>query len=228
MAEEGRLGTVIRYLLGDRQAILDLAARPRLGIGLLLVLAAGVARELDAGNPAWHVLVPAAVSLVASWALWCVAYCGLAPPGPPLFDAYRRFLGLFWFTAPMAWLYAIPFHRFLGPTGATAADLLTLGAVSLWRVALMARVLVVLMGYRPLHAFAVVMAFADVVVLVAMFFVPVPLIEFMSGAQRTESERLLQSVASTVCTVGVLSLPVWIVAAARPLRRKAGAWQGQG
>ncbi|MFI5402219.1 MAG: hypothetical protein ACHQ1G_04720, partial [Planctomycetota bacterium] len=152
------MGTLIRYLLGRRQAILDLAASRRtLATGFVLVLTAGIAREYDGGNAWWHVLVPAAVSYVASYVLFVIAFHGLERAAsrsaelrasvPPMLPAFRVFLSLFWMTAPMAWLYAVPYERFLSPADAMAANLLTLGLVSVWRVALMVRVLVVLMGY---------------------------------------------------------------------------------
>ena len=53
-------------------------------------------------------------------------------------------------TAPLAWLYAIPYERFLSPVGATRANLWTLGLVAAWRVLLIIRVLVVLLSYRRL------------------------------------------------------------------------------
>ena len=34
---------------------------------------------------------------------------------PSFFRCYAAFLGLFWLTAPLAWLYAIPYERFLPP-----------------------------------------------------------------------------------------------------------------
>jgi hypothetical protein len=221
---------LIRYLLGGRGAILDLASRRRLLMGFLFVLSAGVAREWDLENPFWHMLVPAAVSLGASFLLFTGVYreLGDRPPNPPFLEAYKSFLCLFWWTAPMAWLYAVPWERHFSAADAMRANLLTLCIVSAWRVALMTRVLVVLLGYRPWHAFALVMAYADVVVLVAMFFVPVPLIDFMGGIERSESEKVLQSVASTVCTLGVLTLPIWLIAAGYAWRRSRPAWQLQG
>ena len=60
---------LIRYLLGSRGEILELASRRTRFVGFLLVLSAGVAREWDGKNPLWHMLVPAGVSLLASFLL---------------------------------------------------------------------------------------------------------------------------------------------------------------
>ena len=58
--------------------------------------------------------------------------------------SWIQFMGLFWATAPVAWIYAIPVERFLGSLDAAYANLALLAVVSLWRVLLMARVLSVL------------------------------------------------------------------------------------
>ena len=44
-----------------------------------------------------------------------------------LATTFRSFLNLYWMTAPLAWLYAIPFERFLSPADATTANLALLG-----------------------------------------------------------------------------------------------------
>src|SRR5262249_38217495 len=46
-----RVGNLFRFLIGSRQAILELAADPRsLGVGLLLVISAALAREYDGSD----------------------------------------------------------------------------------------------------------------------------------------------------------------------------------
>src|ERR1700730_9671732 len=148
------IGTLLRYLVGDRQAILRIASdRRAIGLGFLFVLSAAFAREYDGKDllhEPWHLAIPLVVSLVASYLLFGLTY-GVAQRkganGPPFYSAYRMFLGLFWMTAPLAWLYAIPYERFFTSWGATVANLSTLACVALWRVALMVRVISVLMGY---------------------------------------------------------------------------------
>jgi hypothetical protein len=147
------IGTLLGYLIGNRAAILTLAAHPRAWVvGLVFVLSAGFAREYDGEDllhEPWHLLLPLAASLGSSFFLYCILY-GISTfsrqDGPSFFAAYRSFLSLFWLTAPLAWLYAIPYERFLDPLAATNANLATLALVSAWRVALMVRVAVVLMG----------------------------------------------------------------------------------
>jgi hypothetical protein len=215
------LGTLMRYLfLGDRQAILTIAGSRRgLWVGLLFVLSAGLAREYDGEDllhEPWHAVIPLGASLASSFLLFSVAYAAVtlhSPPDGRFFPRYLSFLGLFWMTAPLAWLYAVPYERFLSPVGAVQANLITLGVVATWRVALMGRVLTIIFGYRAGSAFFLVLLFADVLMLVLLQFLPVPLLDVMGGIRLTEGERVIQEVAEAVCLLGWLSLPVWAVGA---------------
>jgi hypothetical protein len=142
-----RVATIFAYLVGRRQAILEVAAdRRTLGVGALLVLSAGLARNYDRASllhEPWRLLGPFAASLAVSGPLFLSVYGparwkGMESPG--IGRAYRSFLALYWMTAPLAWLYGIPHERFLSVTAATDANLATLALVSVWRVALMIRV----------------------------------------------------------------------------------------
>src|SRR5262245_61059042 len=127
---------LLLYLIGNDKAIVRLASdRRALWVGLLFVLSAGFAREYDGQDllrQPWHLLLPLGASLVSSFLLFCLLYCRLIwtdPARPPFFSAYLSFLGLFWLTAPLAWLYAIPYERFMPETRAVEANLWTLGLV---------------------------------------------------------------------------------------------------
>src|SRR5439155_26698401 len=171
--------TLLRYLIGDWQAILDIAAdRRAFWVGLLFVLSAGFAREYDGEDlwhEPWHLLIPLAASLVSSFVLFTICFVRVAnndPDRPSFFAGYRSFLTLFWMTAPLAWLYAVPYERFLDPLDAVRMNLFTLGLVSLWRVVLMVRVARVIFGYSRATAPFLVLLFADVVALLALCFLP--------------------------------------------------------
>jgi hypothetical protein len=210
--------TLIRYLLGKLEAILQLAGNPwTLVIGLVFVLSAGFAREYDGEDllhEPWHLLLPLAASLGSSFLLFSLAYLGpRAENTPPFFTAYRSFLVLFWMTAPLAWLYAIPYERFLSPAEAMQANLWTLGVVATWRVVLMIRVLVVLLGYSFAAALFLVMVYADAVVLVALQFVPVSLLSIMGGVRLSEREAALAATVFNAGFVGFCSGPIWLVGA---------------
>src|SRR5712691_7085964 len=178
-----RVRSLFLYLIGRRDAIREIGtSRQAICIGLVFVLSAGLAREYDGEDlfhEPWHLLVPVGASLLTSFILFAMAYGGSKAKGPRFLAAYRAFLGLFWMTAPLAWLYAIPYERFLSPVGATSANLWTLGLVAFWRVALMIRAISVLMGYRLFAALFFVMALADVEALFALWLSPIPLIEVM-------------------------------------------------
>jgi hypothetical protein len=131
------IGTLLGYLVGSRRAILEIAAsHSAVWLGLLFVLSAAFARDYDGEDllhEPWHLLIPFAASLTASLVLFIVIYGIAMCTGAPVskfFAAYRSFLGLFLLTAPLAWLYAIPYERFLSPGAAVWANLATLGLVA--------------------------------------------------------------------------------------------------
>src|SRR4051812_18868184 len=116
------LRTLLLYLIGDRQAILDIAAdRRALHIGFLFVLSAGLAREYDGEDlvhEPWYLLIPLVASIGSSFVLYAFTYgvaCMKQVQGPTFARGYLSFLGLFWMTAPLAWLYGVPYERFLSP-----------------------------------------------------------------------------------------------------------------
>jgi hypothetical protein len=146
-----KLRTLAMFLLGNRNAIISLAAcRETLWLGLIFVFSAAFAREYDGEDllyEPWHLLLPLVASLATSFILFglisIVAWCrhaGLVG----FWSRYRTFLGLYWMTAPLAWLYAIPVERFLSAGDATTVNLNFLACVSLWRVILITRVLSIL------------------------------------------------------------------------------------
>jgi hypothetical protein len=229
------LRTLLLYLIGDRQAILTLASdRRALWVGLLFVLSAGFAREYDVRSlvhEPYFLLLPLGVSLVASLILFCALFRpvipseGHTPSVPSFWFAYERFLTLFWMTAPLAWLYAIPYEQFLSPQNATIANLLTLGLVAAWRVALTVRVVSVLMGYSGRAAFFNVLGCITVVSLVAGCLVAVPLICTMSGLHQKEGEGIVVSVGWYVVWAAVGFLPICALGLILT-HSERGPWQG--
>lgn len=218
-----RASTLLLYLVGDRRAILDVARSPwSVLVGVLFVLSAGLAREYDGEYlllEPWHALRPLGASLASGTLLFIIIH-GAAiirgdsaganePPG--FFAAYRSWMGLFWMTAPMAWLYAIPYERWMTPEVAISCNLWTLALVAAWRVVLMTRVVTVVYGVNPVPAFFLVMLFADVVVIAVMGLAPLPVIDIMGGVRGPAREALLASVAFNVSVLAILSAPVWIL-----------------
>lgn len=223
--------TLFLYLIGDRQAILDLAAdRRALWVGLLFVLSAGFAREYDGEDllhEPWHLLIPLGASLAASFGLYliaCLKFDWKSDQNPPFLKGYRSFLTLFWMTAPLAWAYAIPYERFLSAYDAVVANFITLGVVALWRVVLMIRVLNVLMGFRPLPATFMVMTFADIAAIATVFAIPTPVVAIMGGVRLSESDQLIRTVTSHITCWGIISAPVWIIGTIASMFGKSVIW----
>ena len=160
----------------------------------------------------WYLIIPLAASLISSFLLFCVLYVPsriAGTTGLPFFGTYRAFLGLFWMTAPLAWLYAIPYERLFDPVSAVYANVWTLALVSIWRVMLMVRVAIVLFSLSPWAAFFRVIAYADTVALVAINFLPFPIIEIMGGVRVSEKEQPVRSAAQFFACWGGCSLAVW-------------------
>ena len=137
-----RIKTLFAYLVGRRQAILEIASdRRSLYVAGPLVLSAGLARNYDQASlrdEPWRLLGPFAASLVISGLLFVAVFAFArrkGMPDPGIGGAYLSFLALYWMTAPMAWLYGIPYEAFLSPAHAIRANLWTLAVVSLcaWR-----------------------------------------------------------------------------------------------
>jgi hypothetical protein len=207
--------TLLAYLIGNRQAILTIAgSRWALAIGCFFVLSAGFAREYDGEDLAhepWHVLIPLGVSLVSSFTLYALTFLSRGGLFPRFVSGYLSFLALFWMTAPMAWLYAIPYERFVEPVEAMKLNLATLAVVSFWRVALMVRVLMVWFRFRFFWAACTVMMFADGVALLAVGFAPMPVLHLMGGVRLAPTEALMAATAGSVFCFGGCTLPFWFM-----------------
>lgn len=217
-----KLSILPKYLIGRRDAILELAASKwTLLIGAIFVVSAGFAREYDGEDlvhEPWHALRPLGASLASGTTLFllihgAVKLRGGKPENPPpsFVRSYLIFLGLFWMTAPMAWLYAIPYERFMTPVDAIGVNLWTLALVAIWRVALITRVITVIYGLRATPVFFLVMLFADAVVFAVVTMVPTPVIDVMGGIRHTERDALIASITGLLTVLSFLSAPLWII-----------------
>jgi hypothetical protein len=216
-----RLGirTLGAYLIGNRAAILQIAeARGALWVGLSFVVSAALAREYDGEYlPAkpWLLLVP----LLASVAVAALLFVPFRPPvngaspRPVGGRAFRQLLTLVWMTAPLAWLYAIPWERMLSPASAVQANLTTLGVVACWRVLVIARALSVLTGVQFALALAFVALIADAGLQIAIALIPVPTLNVMGGIEPSAPDRILRDTTFLVQLFGVPLLLVLLVAA---------------
>ena len=220
------------YFVGRRQSIERIASSPgALLVGGLFVLSAGFAREYDGEDlwrDPWYVLLPLAASLATSLVLYgllyVVVYMHAASSIEPLVR-YRQFLSLYWMTAPLAWIYAIPAEQLTTPGQAMRMNLWFLGVVALWRVLLITRSASVLFGASYRSMFVLVMLFADTLALVILWFTPLPVFNVMGGIRLTESEVIIQGTAFMVGFVGGITLPVWLVSSLVVMGSKKKNWQ---
>ncbi len=207
--------TLLRFLVGDRDAILRIAGdRNALWIGFVFVLSAGFAREYDGEDllaEPWHLLIPLGASLVASFLLFLFVQCDYRDPRISFWAAYASFLGLFWMTAPLAWVYAIPYERFMGYEAAVDANVYTLGLVAAWRVALTVRLLVVCTDMRLLGAAGVVWLFCTLAasVGVVVHLVSDASLLDMMGGLRAGDEELNRGQRWTLFVSGLVCLAFW-------------------
>lgn len=224
--------TIVKVLFGGRQAIHDVAnSRHAAWLGLLFVLSAGFAREYDGEDllhEPWHLLIPVVASLGTSFLLYGLLRLmdqSKEKREGPYFRGYRIFLSLYWMTAPLAWLYAIPVERLFSAEEATRWNLKLLGIVALWRVVLMTRIVAVLFEKPFWAALLPVMLFADTVAVVVLYLTPLPIISIMGGIRLTESESLIQLITVGFMFLGIVTWPIWLLTTTVINRSKKFVWR---
>lgn len=228
------------YLIGHRGAIERIAAAPGLIlVGALLVLSAGVARNYDhldlLRRGEWFI-GPFAASLVttgfiAIW-LWLGLRLGKAGRGG---SQLLVFLNLVWLTAPCAWIYGIPVEQYTDLVTATKWNIAFLALVSVWRVALVVRALVVLTEASWLRVLALVLAPASLEMTVGSFYKGLSLVGIMGGVRLSPHEEILRTATSFTGSASFWTFVVSVVAlffvrgsADRPLNRTPGQKVGRG
>ncbi|MBL9149706.1 MAG: hypothetical protein JNM94_13535 [Phycisphaerae bacterium] len=219
-----RISTLPRYLVGSRDAIAEIAGSPMaLVVGAVFVLSAAFARTWDTvdllAQPT-ALLRPFAASLASSAVVFLVVYTVLAvrcrirhEDRPPFAASGRAFLALYWWTAPLAWIYAIPVERWADISTSVGANMWMLFLVSVWRVALMVRVLSVLLGTNVAPTAAILLFLADVIALVAIAIAPVPVFLVMGGIDVTNPDAVLSANLFGLQILLVLALLPLVVAA---------------
>lgn len=246
--------TVFQYLIGRRDAIVALMESPRaLWLGLIFVLSAGFAREYDAESllhEPWYLLIPVGASLVTSFLLYALLYgaalsksnsirpatipsspesdtiAALAnrPPLRGFWELYPTFLTLYWMTAPLAWLYAIPVERFLSPYDAAVTNYWLLAIVSVWRVLLISRAASVMFSSPMAPIFCLVLLFSDTIVIAASFIIPRPVFDIMGGVRLNAMEQLNAGVADMSCCFSILLWPILFTIATGYFSAIRGNW----
>ena len=212
------LKTLINFLCGKEEAIKQVAHCPQaIWVGFLFVLSAGFAREYDQEDllhEPWYLFIPLVVSVVASVLLYLGIRIVFWLPSNDVHNSpltYSRFLGLFWMTAPLAWLYAIPVERFMEADDAIKINLLLLAIVSVWRVFLISCVIAVLWRCSFFKTFMLVMLFSEGLICAILFLTPLPVLNNMGGIHLTEGEEIITSTVVLVTLFSVISFPIWLI-----------------
>lgn len=123
------LGTIARFQFGNAAAIRAVAEnRNALWVGVVLVLLTAIARNYDqlyfSDTPRW-LFGPLLFSIVSGSLLFLVVYSCFVRrhignrKEVRTLAQWRSFMTLFWMTAPVAWIYAIPTERLFDSYRAT-------------------------------------------------------------------------------------------------------------
>jgi hypothetical protein len=209
-----RLATVFRYLVGRKSAIQEIAANQHsLLIGFLFCLSAALARHYDGKylvREPWFLLAPAGASILTSSIVFLFVYIATSINArrrlPGIVRSYLSFLGLYWMTAPLAWLYGIPYERFLNEVDAAQANVWTLELVSLWRVLLISRVVSVLTPCSFFSGITKVAVPAFSLLYVALIYARTPLVDWMGGVRVPPSVQPVASAYLGVMFYGVFAI----------------------
>ncbi len=224
----GSLMTLALFLVGNKIAIRRLAATPYLwAVGLLLTFSAGLAREYDAeyliAEP-WHLLIAPGASLGAATLLWLLLQLSgitcwqlgvfserdaskpLVKGAPWVPEPFIVFLGLFWLTAPLAWIYGVPYENYFTQVTAAHYNIYSLLLVALWRVFIMVRVLYVLFGMHHLTATIIVLFFGDGVLFMASNLWEQPVFAIMGGLRLDGADAILANAKFTGQVLSLLAL----------------------
>jgi hypothetical protein len=221
-------------LLGNARAIQEVARnRSALWTGIVLVLLTGIARNYDQNyfleTPMWLV-GPLVFSFFSGSFLYWVLVRRFAgshfPENDPRPAQWPSFMALFWMTAPIAWLYALPVERLLDPYPAAQANLVLLGTVSLWRVLLMSRILEVLFEISFFRALGWVLVAASLEIILVLFFgaytsgsLSRSVLAAMAGMRNSPEEALLSNALGLIWAYSWAVLLVCIaLLARRPFR----------
>ena len=223
-----RVSDWLKYLFGHRTAILEVAKwRGGIWASVMLVVLTGIARNYDqtfiTEKPLMWLFGSLLFSFVSGGWLYIVLY-GFSTRGmadadgrkPPFWSRWRTFMGLFWMTAPIAWLYAIPVERYFDSLTAAKLNITLLAVVSLWRVLLMARVMQVITTARFTMALVWVLFAAALEVCVVFFLgdgFARRIMASMGGMRNSPEEEILYTAMSNTFSIALWTVPIALIVA---------------
>lgn len=221
----------IAFLFGSQDAARKLARwRWTLLLGLILVASAGIARRYDVEgglSGGWWFLGPLLVSLFSASLIYCLSVLPLlkfdkridARPG----RSFLIFLGLFWLTAPCAWLYALPVEKWTDtPLVAAQINVALLAVVASWRVWIIARACQAVTGQGSLRCLLAVLwpaALELALVSYAASFLNHSLAASMGGVREVPPEDVFMLAVYDLSTVGGLLTGVTAGVALKLMRK---------
>ena len=216
---------VLGYQFGNAESIRRVAgSKYLLPVGTLLVLITSIPRNYDQtfiGEVPWWPLIPLVSSFVSGSFVFYVLKHGFIKEADGKFSRkYWMFLGLFWKTAPIAWLYGIPVERWMTARSAAVANLWLMGIVSIWRVALFSRVMSVIYEVPWLRTGGWVLLAASLEVAAVLFFSGFgeAIGRGMAGMRNSPEQNLIIGVLGTVFWTAVIAVPLLLIVLKSALR----------
>ena len=160
------------------------------------------------------------MSLFSAGLIWFMLMAGVSVYSQNGKDpAFRTFLTFFWLTAPCAWLYGFPVERFTDLLRATQWNFAFLIVVSVWRVALIVRMVTVLTGAAAGRVLAWVMLPACIEMGLGSLMKGLSLISIMGGVRLPPHHAFIKQASGVVMTgsfwLGLASLLAIIVYVSR-------------
>jgi len=207
-----RITDVLRFFCGNQKAILKVAScKYVFWVACLFVVSAGLARNYDhhllLEEPLW---LGGPFFMVFFSSIFILALVGWMLRIPRqekenMFGNYLAWARCFFLTAPLAWLYGIPYESMIDILPATIANFITLLIVSFWRVFLMVRVIQAVFKVKAsLAAFAILIP-TTLEMAVATAFKELSIVGIMGGMRLSPSDQFLLTATRTV------SMGSWIL-----------------
>ncbi|MEM6363198.1 MAG: hypothetical protein AAF745_02145 [Planctomycetota bacterium] len=226
------LSDLFGFLIGHRSSIWRLThAKGSIALGGALVLSAAMAREYDATNlidRPFELAGPFVVSFFLASGLFVWTLAGLRSLDIRI-DHRDRFFAMFlagyWLTAPLAWLYGIPIEIVANEVDSLRFNLTMLSVVSIWRIALFARVISVLFRLDYACSLALILVPCMAIAFIAMLSSMLNVVGIMSGARLSQSQQVIvnyQGIAIQILWWSFLPVVIATIALILLYRRRHG------
>lgn len=223
---------VCRFFLGNTEAINKVARTKYIfWISCLFIISAGLARNYD-----HHILLqewmwiaaPFGMAFFSSFFIFGIGRCICRIPWAAMESSttnsanYLGWMRCFLLTAPMAWLYGIPYESFMAVMPATVINFITLIIVSIWRVYLMVMVFKTLFKVNLGTAIGVILIPATVEMTVGGFFKTLNIVGIMGGMRLSPSDEFLVSATNAVILASVILFFVSLIILLSTLKGSKG------